>query len=134
MLDNELKKNNKKPNKVRNSESQTQNKILGLGNLDSVDLLHISEIMFIRAEGKYTEFYMSDGKKFVSSKNIGVYIAILDPKCFFRVHHSYCVNINFITKINKKDGLYCEIKHGLTVPISIRKTEEFNRFILLKVK
>jgi two-component system LytT family response regulator len=67
----------------------------------------------------------------LSSKNLGEYKDTLPIAYFFRIHHSYVINIKHIVKINKKDGLYCEFTNGISLPIAKRRQEEFVRFIKL---
>lgn len=104
---------------------------LAISFVDKIELIKIDEIVFCKAEGSYTEFYMKNGARFLSSKNLGEYKDILPIAYFFRIHHSYVINIKHIVKINKKDGLYCEFTNGISLPIAKRRQEEFVRFIKL---
>ena len=85
--------------------------------------------MYCKAEGKYTEFVLSNKQKILSSKNLGEYNSLLLNNYFFRIHHSYVVNIKKIVKIVKKDGFYCEFEHGISLPVAKRRQEEFVKFI-----
>ena len=84
------------------------------------------------AEGKYTTFFLLGGKKIVSSKNLGEYEKILDSSYFYRIHHGYIINIRYLISIIKKDGVYCELANRITIPVSKRRQESFNRFIKLR--
>jgi len=92
----------------------------------------MSEIIFCKAEGKYTNFHLLDGKKIMSSRNLGEYSTILDANYFFRIHHSYIINLRQISKISKKDGYFCEFSNGIILPVAKRRQEDFNKFIKLK--
>lgn len=103
---------------------------VAIASVDKIELLKIEDIIFCKADGKYTEFYTSKNQKLVSSRNLGEYTPSLDNS-FFRIHHSYIVNIKYLVKIIKKDGLYCELVNGYTLPVAKRRQEDFIKFINL---
>ena len=92
----------------------------------------MSEITFCKADGKYTVFILSNGTKVMSSRNLGEYSTILDDSYFFRIHHSYIINLRHIIKISKKDGYFCELSNGVVLPVAKRRQDDFNKFIKLK--
>lgn len=104
---------------------------VAVSSLDKIELLQMSDILFCKSEGRYTVFYLSDGRKVTSSRNLGEYSKILDYNFFFRVHNSYIVNLSHIKQIVKKDGYFCEFADGFTVPVATRRQEEFQRFMKL---
>ena len=105
--------------------------LLSIASLDKIDLIKTEDIMYCKADGKYTEFILRNGSKIISSRNIGEYQNKLDENTFFRIHHSYLININHIEKVTKKDGYYCEFKNGEKLPIAKRRQEGFTKFINL---
>ncbi|WP_309846043.1 LytTR family DNA-binding domain-containing protein [Flavobacterium sp. 2755] len=88
--------------------------------------------MFCKADGKYTVFILPNGTSIMSSRNLGEYSAILDDNYFFRIHHSYIINLRHIVKISKKDGYFCELSNGSVLPVAKRRQDDFNKFIKLK--
>ena len=107
------------------------NEYIAISSLDKIELIRMDDIIFCKAEGKYTDFFLVNDKKILSSRNLGEYGSMLDPNYFFRIHHSYVVNIKHITKILKKDGYSCEFINGISLPIAKRRQEEFIKFIKL---
>lgn len=105
---------------------------LAIASLDKIDFIRKEDVMFCMADGKYTTFFLLGGKKIVSSKNLGEYEKVLDGSCFYRVHHGYIINIRYLISIIKKDGVYCELANKITIPVSKRRQESFNKFIKLK--
>jgi two-component system LytT family response regulator len=105
---------------------------LAIASLDKIDFIKKEDVMFCMADGKYTTFFLFGGKKIVSSKNLGEYEKVLDSSCFYRVHHGYIINIRYLISIIKKDGVYCELANKITIPVSKRRQESFNKFIKLK--
>lgn len=113
--------------------SNPTNDFVAVSSLDKIELIPMSEILFCKAEGKFTNFFLINGKKIMSSRNLGEYGTILDTTCFFRIHHSYIINIRQIIKISKKDGYCCEFSNGTILPVAKRRQDDFNKFIKLKV-
>ncbi|MGO4906361.1 LytR/AlgR family response regulator transcription factor [Flavobacterium sp. W20_MBD1_R3] len=125
---------------IQNSEevadynsSRIQREYVAISSLEEINFIKMDDIIYCQAEGKYTKFFLTNGNIFLSSKNLGHYeLRALDKSHFFRVHKSYIVNMRFIAKIDKRDGMSCQLLNGLRIPISSRKLDEFNRFIRLK--
>lgn len=116
---------------ILNSFSQS-NDYVAIASLDKIELILMSEIIFCQADGKYTNFFLLNGNKIMSSRNLGEYTTILDNNYFFRIHHSYIINLRHIAKISKKDGYFCELSSGIILPVAKRRQEDFNKFIKLK--
>lgn len=120
-----------KVEKIKTINALHQNSdYVAIASVDKIELLKIDDIVFCKADGKYTEFYTNQNTKIVSSRNLGEYTSLLDNN-FFRIHHSYVVNIKHLMKIIKKDGLYCEFSNGHVLPVAKRRQEEFIKFIKL---
>jgi two-component system LytT family response regulator len=116
---------------ILNSFNQS-NDYVAIASLDKIELILMSEIIFCQADGKYTNFFLLNGKKIMSSRNLGEYSTLLDSNYFFRIHHSYIINLKHISKISKKDGYFCEFSNGIILPVAKRRQEDFNKFIKLK--
>lgn len=90
----------------------------------------ISEIIYCKADGFYTQFFLKDGTTILVSKNIKEYESILPPEHFFRAHKSFLINLNEIKKYIKGEGGYIVMENGDNVPISIRKKEDFLKAVM----
>lgn len=58
-----------------------------------------NEIIYLKADNNTTDFYLSNGKVVIAYKTLKYFENLL-PFYFFRIHHSYVVNINFVSRIN----------------------------------
>ena len=58
----------------------------------------------------------------MASKNIGEYELMLNDLNFIRVHHSYMINIDHVSKFNKSDSSLT-LSDGTVVVVSQRKKE-----------
>lgn len=71
----------------------------------------------------YTELFMNSGKVVVITKGIGEVEPLLEAACFFKIHRSYILNLNYLVKINRIRGIcYLEsTNHTYSIPISKEK-------------
>ena len=58
--------------------------------------LYSQDIVYLKADVNYTEFYLKDGKKIISSFTLKHHEADERLKGFIRVHKSYLVNQMYI--------------------------------------
>jgi two-component system LytT family response regulator len=111
------------------TENQQLQKI-GLSTSDGYRFENISNIMYLEADGSYTNVFIRGDKKEVVSKNLKEFEDILPESDFCRVHHSFIVNMNSIKKYFKGRGGYVEMENGVNIEIAVRKKEEFfSRFV-----
>ena len=64
--------------------------------------LKISSIVYIQAEGDYTQVTTSDGRKGLILKSMKEWNSRLPDSHFCRIHRSYIVNLDFVEKIEKE--------------------------------
>ena len=98
---------------------------LALPNLDSIVFVRFDMIMRCEAKGGYTHFYMKDGEKILSSKNIKDYEDILPPTMFMRVHNSHIINLTCIKKYHKGRGGLIEMDDGVLIEVASRRKDKF---------
>lgn len=89
-------------------------------------LVNLDEVMYIKSDGVYSEFIMSDSTKVISSRNIGLFETRLSIHHFYRIHHSYIVNLDFVMTVEKGPKPVVYLKDGTThLPVSQRKAKAF---------
>jgi two-component system LytT family response regulator len=106
-----------------------KNNAIIVSSLREVLFIQKSEIMFMSANGRYTMFHLQNTKKHIASKSIGEYEKLLIEDNFFRIHHSHIININFLSKIIRRDGYIVELSDGTQLNISRRKQEDLMVFL-----
>lgn len=89
----------------------------------------VEEILYCKSNGNYTEIYLRDEKMQLLSKNLKEVEASLKSQIFFRVHHSYLVNINYIKEFVKNDGQYLVLQNGDIIPISRSKSHQLRKLL-----
>ena len=84
-------------------------------------------IIFLESEVNYTVFYLTDGRKLLSSRNLQVHESRLcnDPN-FFRIHRSIIINMKHIEKIKlEKLSGFVYLQTGKELLISRRRIKNF---------
>jgi two-component system, LytTR family, response regulator len=98
---------------------------LAIPSSDGLMFIKATEIIYCEAEGNYTNFFLRNGKKNIVSKTLKEYENILNNHQFFRVHHSYLVNLKEIVKYTRGDGGFVTMSNGVNLDVSKRKKESF---------
>lgn len=93
---------------IRNTADNIMHSTLIIPHLKGFEILKMNEIIYCRADGYCTNFYLTGGRKIASSKNLKHYEDILDEKDFIRVHHSYIINMNFVKSFSKQGEIKLE--------------------------
>ncbi|HYG49455.1 MAG TPA: response regulator [Flavobacteriales bacterium] len=88
---------------------------------DETVLVDFTEILYIKAQGRYSDVCLAGNRNLRVCKNIGHFEKELLKKGFVRCHKSYLVNSKHIVKLNKTDGGFIEISNGTSIEISRRK-------------
>jgi two-component system LytT family response regulator len=114
-------------------QSSVDNYKLALPTADGLVFIKVNDIQYCEAASNYTEIMMSDGKKYTVSRTLKEYEDMLSEQNFFRIHHSYLVNLNSIKKYVRGDGGYVIMNDGKSLDVSKRKKEAFLARISAKV-
>lgn len=100
------------------------NKItLPTGN--AYEIVSIKDIIRCEADGSYTNFHLTGGKKLMVSASLKHYEDLLPPNDFIRIHHHHLINMNHVTRFLKVDGGYAIMSDNTQLEISRRKKDAF---------
>lgn len=103
---------------------------IAIGNADSIILLKMRDILYFKAERSYTIAYTSEGRQYVSSKNIGEFEELLEEHSFFRVHKSFVINMDHIKKYVRGRGGSVVMSNDAKIEVSrLRKSSFLEKFI-----
>lgn len=111
-----------------NKINKDEKKIV-LKDSESIYFLSISDIIMCKAEGSYTEFYLSSSQKITISKGLKEYDELLEQYGFIRTHNSYLVNIRKIKRFDKANGGFLVLENNHEVPVSQRKRDKILLFL-----
>lgn len=117
---NELKQ--VKTNMMKN-DTQQDTGIIPLHTENYTHLVKDTDIKFCVANGSYTDFILEGETKITISKPLKYVESILNSRIFQRVHRSYIVNIQRISRISKADGGYIILDDN-QIPVSKKFSEQ----------
>jgi len=113
---------------IKEKENQLQHQILTpqtntvkgkitIPQQDGFEVLDVNDIVFCKADDNYTEIHLANSKKLVS-KTLKYFQEVLQEHAFVRIHKSYLVNINAITKYKKGKGGSVIVSNGKEILVS----------------
>jgi two-component system, LytTR family, response regulator len=106
------------------SSIKDSEKKIVLKDSESIYFVRVSDILYCKAEGPYTEFFLIGQQKITISKTLKDYEDLLEQYGFVRTHRSYLINVKKITRFDKADGGSLVMENNHLVPVSVRKKEE----------
>ncbi|HMH20591.1 MAG TPA: LytTR family DNA-binding domain-containing protein [Puia sp.] len=98
---------------------------LAVPNTEGLAFIPIDTITRCEASGGYTTFYLKNGEKILSAKNIKEYEDILPSSIFLRVHNSHIINLTCIKKYHKGRGGFIEMDDQALIEVASRRKNEF---------
>lgn len=86
-------------------------------------------IEYCMADQAYSIVFTNQGKKIVVSKPLKYLEELLPPEQFYRTHKSYLINIHYIKQYIRADENFVMLKSGEKIPVSVRKSSDFENII-----
>lgn len=104
--------------------NQKQLKKLAIPTINSVEIVHIEDIIRLEADGNYTCIHIKNNK-ITSSKTLKEFDQILSGSTFFRIHKSHLVNLDKIVRYTQGDGGTVVTEDGSEIEVARRRKESF---------
>ena len=104
--------NDRLSNLLYNQVHTNENSKIALPTQDGLAFYPIREIVHCDADGPYTRFHFMQIKSLLVTGTLKEFEELLPREMFFRVHHSYLVNLQRIKKYYKGKGGYLEMDNG----------------------
>jgi two-component system, LytTR family, response regulator len=104
---------------VNEIQSTAQNERVVVKTGNKIKVISIYDIQYLAADDDYVNIHTSEGA-FLKSQTLAFFEKTLDEKLFLRVHRSYIVKLDQITKIElfEKDSHVLILKSGEKIPVS----------------
>lgn len=99
-------------------------------NTDGIKFININDIIYIKADSCYSEFYLQNNEKEVSTKSLAYYEKLLCNHFFMRTHKSYIVNLKYVKGYSKGRSGVLYLSNGEELPISESKKQELIKISL----
>ena len=109
---------------LKNIKQSTDEMMISVPSLKSVDYLKVTELIRIEASGAYSKLIVQDDKVYIVSKVIKEYELLLSDHHFFRVHQSYLVNLKKIKKYIKGEQIVV-MDDGTQIPVARNRKDAF---------
>ncbi|RFS16113.1 LytTR family DNA-binding domain-containing protein [Emticicia sp. C21] len=93
--------------------------------LNGFQFVPVNNIIYCEADEDYTHIYLNDNTKITVSKSIKDFEDLLANYDFFRIHHSFLVNRDYIKRYTKGEGGTITTEQGTELPVSRRRKSEF---------
>ncbi len=91
---------------------------------EEIKVIKFNEVLCCIAESNYTKICLADGKKIIASKTLKEFETILYHPNFFRIHHSYIINMNHIIRISKADGVTVELPNNISLDVARTRRDD----------
>lgn len=96
---------------------------LTINTKEGVVFLEKEKIIRCEATINYTNFILTENKRFLSSKTLKEYVEVLSEQDnFIQVHRSHLINVDYIEKLNRRG--YITMKDSTIIPISRRMKDK----------
>lgn len=110
-------------NNLRHPKDKT-NKI-PISVVNGFQFVPVNTIVYCEADDDYTYIHLTENQKLIVSKNIKEFEDILADYDFFRIHHSFLINRDYIKKYVKGEGGTILTEQGNELPVSRRRKQDF---------
>ncbi|WP_298423851.1 LytTR family DNA-binding domain-containing protein [uncultured Kordia sp.] len=94
---------------------------------DKYVLIKLSQLVYCEADGNYTYYYMSDGTRYISSKNLKITADLLKDEVFYRISRSLLINLNHVESYDKTNNVV--LTGNISFPVSYRNQASFHKLL-----
>ena len=96
---------------------------------EGFELIPSEEIIYFEADDHYTRLFLKNKNKIIACRTLKEMEEQLDDfASFLRVHHSYIVNLNEVTKYIRGEGGYLVMSDGTTVNVSRSRKDALMKY------
>jgi two-component system LytT family response regulator len=96
---------------------------------EGFELIPAENALYCEANDNYTHFYLKNKSKIIACRTLKeIEEQLQDFNFFVRVHHSYIVNLNEVTKYVRGEGGYLIMSDGSSVSVSRSRKETLMKF------
>jgi two-component system LytT family response regulator len=119
------KNNAVQKNEQRNEQVNMWKKI-ALPTMEGINFENLHEVVFLEAQGNYTDIHFADGRKLLVCKTLAnMEDALGEDGQFVRIHRSATINLNRIKQYVKGKSGYVIMENGQHINVSEGKKQFF---------
>jgi two-component system, LytTR family, response regulator len=112
---------------VKPEEHPSATSRIGISTANGIDFLETATILYCSSDGCYSEIALDNGKKIVLSKPLRDLEDALPKASFFRIHHSYIINLQHIRRYVRGTGGEVVMDNNHSLPVARSKKDAFIR-------
>lgn len=96
---------------------------------EGFQLISSDQVLYCEANDNYTHFYLKNKPKIIACRALKeIEEQLKDFNFFVRVHHSYMVNLNEVTKYVRGEGGYLVMSNNSTISVSKSRKDSLLKF------
>lgn len=105
-------------NKIVNKQPDEKSRVV-VKDGSTIQIIPTSDILFFEAYDDYVKIHTKE-KYYLKKKTLSYYEQTLNSKDFLRIHRSYILNVNYLTKIDsfEKNSYRATLTNQVKIPIS----------------
>jgi len=101
--------------------------ILAVPFQQGIEIVNTRSLLYLQADGSYTEFHLQDGRKLLISKSLATIEKMISPS-FYRIHKSCIVNLHHMVRFLSNDSAVV-LTNNVRLPVAIRRAAEFREVV-----
>lgn len=102
-----------------------QFKRISVPTSEGLQFLNVDDIVYFEASNNYTTIFLASTAKYLVARTLKDFEDMLANTVFFRIHHSFLINLNYVEKYIRGEGGQVMMKNGKMLDVSKRKKPEF---------
>ncbi len=96
---------------------------IAIPTMDGMEMVKADSILYVESDSNYSKCYLLNDKVILVSKTLKEMENVLAKHNFIRVHRSFLINVNRLSKYVKGEGGYVVMENGKSIDVSRRKKD-----------
>lgn len=97
--------------------------------MEGLIMVNADDIVYCESDSAYCKLVFRDGKSLLLSRTLKDVEETLLSEQFYRIHHSYLVNLNYVQKYTKGEGGEVSMINGTSLPVSRTRKHDFLKLL-----
>ena len=113
----------------RNLLQNKQSNRIAISHTKGLKIVEDNTITHLEASGNCTTIYFKDGSRYLDTRTLKTYEALLNPIKFCRVHKSHIINLDLLKEYINEDGHFVVLEGNIRVPVARNRVTEFVKML-----
>jgi len=106
-----------------------QSSRIAISHTKGLKIVEDDTITHLEASGNCTTIYFKDGSRYLDTRTLKTYEALLNPGKFCRVHKSHIINLDILKEYVNEDGHFAVLEGNIRVPVARNRVTEFVKML-----